>query len=67
MLMFRWILKILPFLTILGIRKKYQKRVSLMKIEVAKAYVLGIGKIRFFSWERCLYCFHWCFLRVDCC
>lgn len=44
----RWIDKILPFLTFLGIRKSYRRRVSLMKIEAAKAYVLGVKKIRFF-------------------
>ena len=44
----RWIGKILPFLTFLGIRKSYRRRVSLMKIEAAKAYVLGVKTIRFF-------------------
>ena len=48
MQIFRWITKILPFLTFLGIRKRYRRRISLMKIEVAKAYVLGVEKTRFF-------------------
>ena len=48
MLIVRWIRKILPFLNFLNIRKRYQRRSSLIKIEVAKAYVLGVKKIRFF-------------------
>lgn len=44
----RWIGKILPLLTFLGIRKSYRRRVSLMKIEAAKAYVLGIKTTRLF-------------------
>ena len=43
-----WIRKILPFLAFLNIRKRYQRRASLIKIEAAKAYVLGVKKIRFF-------------------
>lgn len=46
--MLRWICKILPFLAFLNIRKRYQRRASLIKIEAAKAYVLGVKKIRFF-------------------
>jgi hypothetical protein len=48
MLMFCWLPKILPFLTFWNIRKRYQRSSSLIKIEAAKAYVLGIKKIRFF-------------------
>ena len=48
MSMISWIRKILPFLAFLNIRKRYQRRSSLIKIEVAKAYVLGVKKIRFF-------------------
>ena len=48
MAMLRWARKILPFLVFLNIRKSYQRRSSLIKIEVAKAYVLGVKKIRFF-------------------
>lgn len=45
--MLHWIRKILPFLAFLNIRKRYQRRSSLIKIEVARAYVLGVKKIRF--------------------
>ena len=48
MSMFRWIRKILPFLVFLNIRKGCERRSSLIKIEVVKAYVLGVKKIRFF-------------------
>ena len=47
MSMLRALRKFLPFLTFLGILKTYQKRVSLIKIEAAKAYVLGVKTIRF--------------------
>ena len=46
--MLHWIRKILPFLVFLNIRKRYQRRSDLIKIEIAKAYVLGVKKIRFF-------------------
>lgn len=44
----RWIWKLLPLLTVLDIRKRYQRHASLMKIEAAKAYVLGVKTVRFF-------------------
>jgi len=44
----RWIRKILPFLVFLNIRKGYQGGSSLIKIKVAKAYALGVKKIRLF-------------------
>ncbi len=47
MSMLRALRKFLPFLTLLGILKTYQRRVSLIKIEAAKAYVLGVKTIRF--------------------
>ena len=42
-----WIGRLLPFLTFLTIRKRCQRRVSLIKIEAAKAYVLGVKTMRF--------------------
>ena len=48
MSMLRWMYNLLPFLTFLNIRKRYRRRISLMKIEAAKAYVLGVKTIRFF-------------------
>lgn len=48
MLIVRWIRKILPFLVFLNIRKGCERRSSLIKIKVAKAYVLGVKTIRFF-------------------
>ena len=47
MAMHHWIRKLSPFLTFFIIRKGYQRRVSLIKIEAAKAYVLGVKKVRF--------------------
>jgi hypothetical protein len=46
--MFRWIGKLLPILTFLSIRKRYQRGVSLIKIKAVKAYLLGIKTIRIF-------------------
>jgi len=43
-----WLRRLLPFLTFLTIRSKYRNRVSLIKIEAAKTYVLGVKKTRFF-------------------
>ena len=48
MSMFRWISKLFPFLAFLNVHKRYQRRASLLKLEAAKAYVLGIKKIRLF-------------------
>lgn len=47
MSMRHWIRKLSPLLTFLIIRKGYQGRVSLIKIEAAKAYVTGVKTIRF--------------------
>jgi hypothetical protein len=44
--MLHWLRKLLPFFAFLGIYKKYQKRSALIKIEAAKAYVLGVKKTR---------------------
>ena len=48
MSMFRWMRKFLLFLAAFNIRKRYRKSASLIKIEAAKAYVLGVRKIRLF-------------------
>ena len=47
MSMLRALRKFLPFLTFLGILTTYQRRVSLIKIDAAKAYVLGVKTMRF--------------------
>ena len=47
MSMLRALRKFLPFLTFLSILTTYQRRVSLIKIEAAKAYVLGVKTMRF--------------------
>jgi len=47
MSMLRALRKFLPFLTFLGILTTYQRRVSLIKIEAVKAYVLGVKTMRF--------------------
>jgi hypothetical protein len=47
MSMLRALRKFLPFLTFFGILTTYQRRVSLIKIDAARAYVLGVKTMRF--------------------
>lgn len=62
MKMRRWIRKIVPFLAFLNIRQRYQRGSNVMKIEAAKAYVLGIKKSRSFLLGALFVSFSWVLL-----